>query len=520
MNRRLANYLIPIPLALASALVLSSCSGGTTAEPADASSTDATIIVANRNEVTTLDPGQASYLQVDTAVEPLYDTLLTYDAEGSLVGALATEFTYNDDASELVITLRDDVVFHDGTPLTAADVVYTLDRIETIGTGIISQLTGYASSAVVDDHTLTIALEAPDALFASKLARIYILNSALVAENEGDDNAQGWLLNNDAGSGPYTLTSFESSAVSYARFDDYFEFDEERPGAVVLRRIDELAASFEELKAGTVDVAGLTADSVADAEAAGFATSPVTTSEAIIWMNNSTGATADPAVRKALRLAYDYTGGLTSIRGGAGTLNTTMLPAGLSCEADLPTVGQDLDEAASILEDAGIEDLNLTLRYQPAFDDQVKEATLFQSNLAEIGVTLNLEPIAFADYLTMLTDWNNIPELMLATEGLPVPEAGVMLTQVFNSQAVGTNKAAYSNPEVDELLDEVKTTPDADARCDAMMAVETILDEDAASMPLYTIDGTWAFSSKVEAPTAAPSSPSGQLAISSLRVAD
>ncbi|WES63108.1 ABC transporter substrate-binding protein [Microbacter sp. GSS18] len=513
-------YLASVPLLLTSALVISACAAQAPAAEDGSDAAGSTIVVSNRNEVTTLDPSQSSYLQVDTAVSPMYDTLLTYDDTGALVGSLASDFTYNDDATEITLTMRDDVVFHDGTPFTAADAKYTLDRIQTIGTGIVGQMAGYSSSEAVDDATLTITLEAPDALFASKLSRVYIVNSALVSENEGSDNAQSWLLNNDAGSGPYSLESSDSGTITYARFDDYFEFADDRPGTVVLRRIDELSASRDELLAGTVDATSVSAADIASVEDAGYTVVPVGSSMVIVWLNNATGATADPAVREALRLAYDYEGGLASIRNGAGQLNTTMLPAGLSCEADLPEVHQDLVEAQQILADAGLSDLTLTLSYQPAFEEQVQEATLLQSNLAEIGVELTLEPIAYADYLTSLTDWSTIPEMMLAGEGLPVPNPGVMITQVYDSAAVGTNKPAYSNPDVDALIAEVKATPDADAQCGLIQEIETILDADNASLPLYSTDSSWAFSDAIAAPSSAPRLPSGQLAIADLRVAD
>jgi peptide/nickel transport system substrate-binding protein len=516
--RPLPRYTLLVPLILVSALVVSGCAAtaGSTSATSDPSST--TIVVANRNEITTLDPSQASYLQVDAAVNPLYDTLVAYDDQGQLVGSLASEFAYNGDATQLTITLRDDVVFHDGTPLTATDVKYTLDRIERIGTGIAGQTAGYVGAEVVDDHTVVISLEASDALFASRLSRVYILNSALVTENAGSDEAQSWLLAHDAGSGPFSLDSSESGTITYARFDDYFDFADDRPATVVLRRIDELSASRDELLAGTIDATGLAPTDVASVEEAGYTISSIGSSMVMVWLNNSTGATADPAVRQALRLAYDYEGGLKGVRNDAGQLNTTMLPAGLSCEADLPEVHQDLDEARQILDDAGYTDLTLTMRYQPAFAEQVQEATLLQSDLAEIGVTLNLEPIAFADYLTTLTDWSTIPEMMLAGEGLPVPDPGVMIGQVYDSAAVGTNKPAYSNPEVDGLIAEMKSTPDAADRCGVIQEIETILDEDAASMPFYTNESSWAFGDKIAPPTA-PSTASGQISIADLRVA-
>jgi peptide/nickel transport system substrate-binding protein len=482
---------------------------------------DTTLTAAIRNEVTTLDPSQASYLQVDTAVAPLYDTLTTYDSKGDLVGSLAKEFTYNDDATALTVTLRDDVLFHDGTPLTAGDVAYSLDRNVAIGKGIITQIPSYDSAEVTGDHTLVIRLKQPDALFSAMLSRIYILNSSLVRRHEGNDHAQSWLLSHEAGSGRYSLAQKSAGTFTLDRNNNYFSFDDRRPGTLVLRRIDDLAAARDELAVGSVDAAQINPVDEDAVSAAGGRIADGNTSEAMVWLNNSHGETSDPAVRKALGLAYNYRGGLEKIRFGAGSSAQTVLPNGLSCAADLPSKEQNLAEAKKILSDAGKSNLSLTLRYQPAFEEQVQEATLLQSDLRSIGVTLKLEPIAFADYLTTLTDWNKLPEMMLAGEGLPVPDPGVMLSQVYRSTADGTNKAAYSSPRVDQLLDALDRTPDKADQCDLVKKIETTLNDDSAAMPLYTFNTRVGLGKHVaDDGTPFPLTPSGQYDYADLHVSE
>lgn len=482
---------------------------------------DTTLTAAIRNEVTTLDPSQASYLQVDTAVAPLYDTLTTYDDRGNLVGSLAKSFTYDDDATALTVTLREDVLFHDGTPLTADDVVYSLDRNVAIGKGIITQTPSYDSAEATGDHTLVIRLKQPDALFSAMLSRVYILNATLVRGHEGDDHAQSWLLSHEAGSGRYSLAQRSAGTFTLARNNDYFRFDDRRPGTLVLRRIDDLAAARDELAVGSVDAAQINPVDEDAVTAAGGRVVDGNTSEAMIWLNNSHGETSDPAVRRALRLAYDYRGGLEKIRFGAGSAARTVLPNGLSCAADLPDREQDLAQARKILSDAGKSGLTLTLRYQPAFEEQVQEATLLQSDLRSIGVTLKLEPIAFADYLTMLTDWSTLPEMMLAGEGLPVPDPGVMLGQVYRSTAEGTNKAAYSSPRVDQLLDALDRTPDKADQCVLVTKIETILDDDSAAMPLYTFNTRVGLGEHVaDDGRSLPLTPSGQYDYADLHVSE
>jgi peptide/nickel transport system substrate-binding protein len=502
--------------AAASMILLAGCTASDPNAAPATGSADTSIVVAYRNEVTTIDPARSDYVQTDSIDQTLYDTLVTFDADNALAPSLATSFEYNDTVDAISVTLRDDVLFHDGAPLTSADVKYSLDRYKALGVGIFGQIKNYDSTEIIDDQNLVIHLSTPDSLALGALSRVYIVNSALVSANEGSDNAQSYLLSTDAGSGPYTLGEASGGTYTLARFDDYFGFDEERPNTLTMRRIDEYATIRDELTAGTVDVGPIAPTDEETLTQAGLEVAKRDSYQAYVFFNNSVGQTANPAVREAIRLAYDYQGGLDNLRDGQGTIANGPLPSSLSCRPELPSSEQNLEQAKKVLSDAGLSDLTLTLDFQPAFAEQAQEATLLQSNLAEIGVTLNLEPIAFADYLNLLSDFSTIPEMMLATEAAPYPDAGVMLTRLFLSSAVGTNKMAYSNPEVDSLLADANAEPDADTRCDYYMDAQTIIDEDNAIMPMYTVTAGTAHRPDIAGAELA--APNGSLSIASLTV--
>jgi len=456
--------------------------------PANAADRAHTIIVGLGGQINTLDPLRADYNQTNTIISAVYNTLVTYD-ETTLVGSLASEYAFGDDAKSIAITLRPDVKFHDGTLLTAKDVAYTLDRLKRLGAGVASLIDGYDSTAVTDDTHLTINLSKPNALLLPSLSKIYILNSALVTANAGADDGQAWLQNHDAGSGPYVLGD-QSQAVTIDLFPDYWAPEAGRPESIVFRRIDESATRRDELKAGNIDVGF----SIADRDAAAMGTDPAlkvvpinTSYQAEVVFNTQVGPTADPKVRKALRMVYDYEGGLRAIRGGNGALANGVLPARLNCRPDLPVVKRDLDAAKALLAEAGASNLNVTMNFQPVFELQKQEATLFQSNLREIGVNLTLEPIAFPQYLASLKDVKSIPQMMLLEDFAQFPDPGIVLVKGYKSDAVGTNRAGYSNPEVDKLLDEAVATADETKRCDIYKQVQTILDQDSVMVDMYGV---------------------------------
>ena len=128
---RLATALIAT---LAVGALTTACAGGSGTAPTTAAR-DETVIIGTGATPQTLDPVLASDVQTDFTVGGAYDKLIDYDEDGAIVPMLATEWVYNDDATAVTLTHRDDATYHSGNPVTAADVVYTLDRIKALGVG-------------------------------------------------------------------------------------------------------------------------------------------------------------------------------------------------------------------------------------------------------------------------------------------------------------------------------------------------------------------------------------------------
>lgn len=450
-----------------------------------------TVIFANGGVVATLDPMRTDYAQTSFVASTLYDTLVTYDKSGKLVGQLAETFEVAGDVKSINVLLRAGVVFHDGSPVTAQDVAYTLDRLKRLGLGIASQIDGYDKTTVHDARRLTIHLAKPDSLFPGALSKVYILEAKLVAANAGADDAQGWLQSHDAGSGPYILAGRRNADIVVSQFPGYWNKADGRPGQIVFRRIDEGATQRDELRAGNVDLAvlgmGYRDAALLDKEGRVKDARLKPELQTNIFFNTRTGPTADARVRRAIRLAYDYQGGLAAIRQGNGVIANGPLPATMSCRPDLPAARRDLSEAKRLLAEAGVKNLQLTMRFQPTVEVQRLEATLLQSNLAEIGVQLKLEPISFAAYLASVARFDSIPQMMLLDDFAQFPDPGSVLLRGYRSDAVGTNRTGYANPKVDALLDAAKASSNATQRCDLYKQVQAILDQDSVIMPLYTV---------------------------------
>ncbi len=469
-------------LTLGASLAGCAASGG-----APSSERDSTVIIGTGAVPQSLDPILASDVQTDFTTGALYDKLVDYDENGELVPVVATEWEYNADATAVTLTLRDDVVFHSGTPLTAADVVYTLERDVRLGLGVASFISTFASAEAIDDTHVAITLNAPNTTFVGALSKIYILDSALVAENEGSDDAQSWLASNDAGSGVYTLDEYTANQTAeLSRFDDSWRFEEDRPENLVYRYISESSTLRDELASGGVDVVtGLTAADQATFDGKdGF--SEVSLSSMLqlyFMMNTASGITADPQVREAIQLAYDYEGHVSSILSGNGEIATGIASPAVSCRVDAGASEQDVDKAKQIISALGLDGSTLTLAYQSVIPEHQKAATLLQSNLKDIGLNLELKTVTYPEYMALISDPATVPDIGVLWDFPYYPEIGPMLYRVYDSSFIGqSNYGLYSNPEVDSLLESGIANPDPEAACADFTAAQEQIIADRVSV--------------------------------------
>jgi len=442
---------------------------------------DSTVIIGTGAVPQSLDPILASDVQTDFTTGALYDKLVDYDEDGELVPMLATDWAYDDTATSVTLTLRDDVVFHSGNPLTAADVVYTLERDARLGLGVASFISSFASAEATDDTHVSIALNAPNTTFVGALSKIYVVDSVLVSANEGDDDAQAWLASNDAGSGVYSLDDYTANqSAELSRFDDSWRFDEARPENLVYRYISESSTLRDELASGGVDVVtGLTPTDQKTFEGKdGFTmTSLPSMLQLYFMMNTASGITADPKVREAIQLAYDYDGHVSSILSGNGEVATGIASPAVGCRVDAGASEQDVEKAKEIISDLGLEGSTLTLAYQSVIPEHQKAATLLQSNLKDIGLNLELKTVTYPEYMALIGDPATVPDIGVLWDFPYYPEIGPMLYRVYDSSFIGqTNYGLYSNPEVDTLLESGIASTDPEAACaDFTAAQEQII---------------------------------------------
>jgi peptide/nickel transport system substrate-binding protein len=436
---------------------------------------DKRVITVNAVQIFgTIDPAKISDYTDYMASVNLYDGLANVDPQGNLTPELASSWDVAPDATSVTFHLRKDAKFQDGSPVTAEDVVYSVERLLKINLGPANLFAGVlkpGSVTAVDPHTVKFALSKTFSPFLATVPAIRILNSKLVKANAGTDDGQAWLATHTAGAGPYKLKSWNrGSQLTIERDPNYYRGWGE--GAIdevhfIITNdeatVKSLAASGE-LTMTSQYQSPDTYDTLA--KSARFKVVKGVTSVAFyLKFNSKAKPTDDLHVRKAIALATDY-----------DTIKSTILPGGdltgplpktfAAAYLQQPLPKFDLEGAKAELAKsgyAGQKGIPLTLAYVSGAKFEEEIALLMQSNLEQIGfkVTLSGDPWnRITEIASKVATTPNISEVFF---GPTYPSPDSMFYTQYHSKSAGTwaSMEWLQNPEIDKLIDEARATGDA-----------------------------------------------------------
>jgi len=181
--------------------------------------------------VPNLDPATGDDEASQAALANVYDSLVFPTATGNIVPDLATSWSVSDSGLVYTFHLRPDVYFHDGSILTAQDVVFSMDRLLTMGQGFSYLFAPYVANVTAPNNsTVVFTLKAIDGPFLSSLVFLYILDQKEVMAHLAPgpygsygDYGHTWLLTHDAGSGPYEVIYANLEAnVTLEEYSNYW----------------------------------------------------------------------------------------------------------------------------------------------------------------------------------------------------------------------------------------------------------------------------------------------------------
>ena len=433
----------------------------------------------------------------------IFDTLTNYDENLKPQPQLAESWDFSSDFKELKVNLRKGVQFHTGRELTSADVVYNLQRpldpklqstiaSFTILPGFVPPNTSFETT---DKYSFSIKTEKP---WPAVFDYFQVLNIMDKETAEGPDSKS-----RAVGTGPFTYIEWvQGQYLRFEKFKNYWQTG--RPyldGVRVNIRADAVAA-LTELEAGASDI--VLAPSWRDYER--LKADPKYTAVKVPvpgtfhqFQPNVTFKPLDnKVVRQALNYAIDRKRMVDSIFLGETTAESLpWLPSSPAYEASKNnTYAFDLDKAKSLLTQACASNLSLDFLYTASTPEYAQMGEIYNSDLARIGVTLNLKSLPTAQMLdaiqkqtynglyTLNDPWCSMEPITLFTSS--------------SSAQYRKNNAGYTNDRYTQMVQTVATEPDAGKRKQQYSQLNDFLLDEAFHMPVTQSPGRIVASANVK----------------------
>ncbi len=459
-----------------------------------------TLKIAVGIDADTLDPAGQTTTTTSNMLDYVYEPLVGFDyKQNKVVPNLATAWQISRDGLTYTFKLRNDVKFHDGTPLNAEAVKFTFDRLLDLKVRVPQRflVDAIKETQVVDPLTVRFILAKPSPLFLNNLTYTTTsIYSPTAAQKIGSAN-----LTRDAtgaGSGPYMFKEWvRGTQILVVRNPNYWGkkpvFEE-----VAFRVVPDAGVRETMLLAGDVHIALVppAPDARRLRENPNVTLVESATDRVIfIVMNTQWGPFKDARVRQALNYAVNKNAILSSVLFQLGTVVDSPCPSGMFGSTPVRAGGwpYDPNKAKQLLAEAGYPqgfEVNFfapTGRYIQDF----QFAQAIAAQLRNVGIRANVSTMEWPSYVGEILQplpQSKLQMLVLGWAWVVLDCDGVLYGQFHSSQhpPAGLAPAFYKNSKVDQLLEEARTTMDPAKRQSLYKEAQTTIWNDAPWIFLWT----------------------------------
>ena len=479
-----------------------------------------TLTFSFADEISNIDIIHAYAVENDIITSSIAEQLYYYGPDSSIQKGLVESDEQPED-NVYVYNIKENVKFSDGTPLTAEDVVYSLERQRDpeVAGELSWMFENVDTIEKTGDYQVTVTLKKPDATWPYTLATtasLVISKEYAEAHKEDLGTPEGGLI----GSGPYVIESWEQgSEIILTKnenyWDDSIELDFDK---VDFKFIPDASVAKLSIESGEVDfTTAVTADGANELEAnENINVQPVDYfGETFLSFNNSREPFNDINVRKAIAYAVDKQSLVDNVYYGkyAGIANalpfgesiiTTEKDAWTEYLSNVETYSLDLDKAKEYLSNSSVPDGFSAKLVYPASDPIYESVALvIQQNLSELGIELTLEGLAASEISTLRYGGTETRDydLMIARWGSDYPDPVGVISPLFlstNNVAGGSNWSEYNNPEFDELIKQQAEELDPVKRAGILQDAVTLLGDELPSYPIYYHYRLFATSTRID----------------------
>ena len=458
-------------------------------------------------EPTTLDPALVTDSPSIMVVQNLFDPMVNFDVSGKIVPGLAKEWKASADGKVYTFTLHNNIKFHNGRTVTAADLKWSWERAlnpdlkssvsmlylgDIVGAKAVNEGTTkeLAGVKVVNDTTLEVTIDENRPYFLSKLT---YMTSAAVPKEEVEKHGPKW-IETAVGTGPFKLKEWVHNNKIVLERNDAWHLGKAKVNTVDLAIIKDEQTAWGMYQAGQLDAVGIPtadlkrtlADSALSKEYLGFANA----STGYFAMNiNVFEPFKDVRVRQAFNHAVDTDAFIKVALEDSYAKATGILPTTLpGNNPNVKPLGFNVAKAKQLMADAGYPDgknfPKLTISVRAQRETTKKMAEFIQNQLkTNLGIDVAIQEVEWGVLLADLRAKNKVPAYVLSW-GADYLDPENFLNILFRSDA-GNNRTGYKNARVDELINIGNTALKWEDRLKAYHEAEQIILNEGAWVPLY-----------------------------------
>lgn len=436
------------------------------------------VLIYGSGDYTAINPAIKEHGEINSLI---FTGLMKHDLENNVETDLAQKVEGTDDLLTYTFTLREDATFHDGEPVKAEDVEFTLKSIlnPDNGSEIVSNYEDITDMKVLDDYKISITLKEPNVAFLDYMT-IGILPKHLL---EGKDIVTDGFNQKPVGTGPYKLISWDmGQSITLEKYDGYYN-GSAKVDKVIFKIVDDADARALQLKSGELDLAQITPKASKELEGtAGYTTLDMKTADytGIMYNFNHKLFKENRELPNALSYAIDRQAIIDTVLLGQGTIAYSPLQTSIYNNPDVEKYEYNPEKAKTMLEDAGWkigangyyekkgQELGFTINNGQGDQVRVDMSNICAQNLQEIGVNAKVK-------VNAETDWGG-QEAYLIGWGSPF-DPDDHTYKVFGTDK-GANYSSYSNGAVDSLLTKARELQTMDERIPVYQEFQNELSKD------------------------------------------
>ena len=412
----------------------------------------------------------------------VFDNLVTRDPAGKIVPQVASAWRYDDD-THVVFTIRDDILFHDGSKLTPGDVAFSVKRITdpAFKSPQLSQFDQITAAEVTGPHEVRLTTRTAYPVLLAQLTKLSVVPEAYV-KKVGDTSFN----QHPVGSGPYRFVSRQQGVnVVLAANDAYWRGKPPFP-RVEMHPVGDESTRIADVRTGRADIARIlstdNADGLKNDGALKVLWTP-TERVSLFMLNTLDGPGKDRRVREAIAHAVDRDTIIEALlKGYAKPVNEPLTPASLGFDPSIAAYGFDTAKAKALLKEAGVAPgTKVSFLTSPVFDQRVVQA--LQGMMGDVGLSAELKVVDLGTYLRARQGRaDEAGDVSFFRWSCGCQDADGTLFPLFHSSS---QWAKYKDPAVDAALEAGRNTLDDAKRQAAYATALKAIHDDIPAVPLY-----------------------------------